>query len=213
MLYSMSPVQPRVSARPAAGPPKPPRNKWARCPQESAAVQNRTCRHWLYTSLWFSRWQEWGLPTGVGIAWPPHACKEYPRWETLWDSRFIRSLLKKKKNTNTCGENTGLRWPALFTLGWTSVRAVSWAGRFRGEWTRAWITQPGRGLLPGRIVPIDETDLSSENQLDILKHIDLFISEDGFFLWLLSGWRMGWFYQPMLCRGFKAQFLGNRLSF
>lgn len=97
MFYSMSPVQPRVSARPAAGPPKPPRNKWARCPQESAAVQNRTCRHWLYTSLWFSRWQEWGLPTGVGIAWPPHACKEYPRWETLWDSRFIRSLLKKKK--------------------------------------------------------------------------------------------------------------------
>lgn len=190
MFYSMSPVQPRVSARPAAGPPKPPRNKWARCPQESAAVQNRTCRHWLYTSLWFSRWQEWGLPTGVGIAWPPHACKEYPRWETLWDSRFIRSLLKKKKYKYLWWKY----WITLagtFTLGWTSLRAVSWAGRFRGEWTRAWITQPGRGLLPGRIVPIDETDLSSENQLDILKHIDLFISEDGFFfvvaVWLADG--------------------------
>lgn len=103
----------------------------------------------------------------------------------------VYSFLIKKKNTNTCGENTGLRWPALLTLGWTSVRAVSWAGRFRGEWTRAWITQPGRGLLPGWIFPIDETDLSSENQLDILKHIDLFISEDGFFFCgccLAGGW-------------------------
>lgn len=212
MFYSMSPVEPRVSARPAAGPPKPPRNKWARCPQESAAVQNRTRRHWLYTSLWFSRWQEWGLPTGVGIAWPPHACKEYPRWETLGDSRFIRSLLKKKKIQipvvkilDYAGRHFYLRLNECASC--VLSQAFSWrVDEGVNNTTRTW--------------PASWMDISNWwNRFVIWKptgHIKTYWSfyfRRQVFLWLLSGWRMGWFYQPMLCRGFKAQFLGNRLLF